>query len=259
MVDLYLQAMMRGEFAKKKSEGTIYKDKFDIAIDKEIDSYINEITANDDPREYLLVSPKMKHAQLVEELKEMAKFRDLNTQIELALMNLRKNGGYYLEASSFSKMENEFLEAEKRLDELDPLDAISQDLQQLLGFSEETLFAIAEVARMKFSEGQYYDSFAIFILLATLDEENPDFWLRAGIAAQKCDYDELALKSYAIALSFDPELIEARLFSSKCYLKCGDLEGAKLEYLEAKKIGDKTSPEQVWSDLMASIGGIIGE
>jgi cytochrome c-type biogenesis protein CcmH/NrfG len=81
----------------------------------------------------------------------------------------------------------------------------------------------------------------------------PEIWFHLGIAAQKCDKIDLALRAYALTLELDPKHIGARLLAAECLVNCHLNEEANKEIAEAKKIIKEQTVDQVWLDLLSSL------
>lgn len=270
MVDLYLQAMMRGEIAPKprinnansppdESDKPTAKTPFDLAIEKEIEAYLDTQNFNEgDPRANMLSSPAMKRARMKAELSEALKMKEYTQQIQTALQTIHSEGNKYLETESYNLVIKELRTAEELLDKLDPYKETSEDFQQILQISDETMEAIAKIALGKFDESQYADCFALFTMLALLYPSNPDYWFRAGIAAQSLnDYDS-ALKNYGNATTLDSDLIPAFLFAAECYHYKGMNEEALNQRNTAKEKMDALPDDaNAWRELLENIDAII--
>lgn len=252
MVDLYLQAMMQGQIVNRK------KNKFDEAMSREIKHYVDSLPLEEDIGESQLVSPRMKRIKLMEELKEEAKMTELTEYIEKAFSFLRSDGLHYLEPSALEKLTLALKNSAKLLKDLDLSQEMPKDDQMILGFSNETLAMIYQVATGAYRDERFESCLAVFVLLATLNPANPEYWFRTGIAAQKNELIDIALRAYAIASSLVPELIGARLFAAECYLAKGALKEAAEEVIEAKKIKETSEPEPMWLELLDLLEQSIG-
>jgi tetratricopeptide (TPR) repeat protein len=247
MADLYLQAMMHGLVSFKK------KDKFDEAIEKNIVAYVNTLTFEEEGNEPQLLSPKMKRARLIEELKEEIKMPELEEFLYGAFSFIKNDGTRYLDDSKFETLSSEFHRALKILEEMDPSKEIPAVLQKLLEISEGTIDAIYEIAIGAFGEGRNNECLAVFVLLTTLDQTNSEYWFRMGIAAQKCGNMDLALRVYPLCIDIDPNLMGAHLFSAECHLILGNRESALNELAEAKKIKEISEVDPIWLDFLAAM------
>lgn len=268
MVDLYLQAMMRGEITRPQIEKTTTpkngsdkptaKTPLDLAIEKEVEAYLDSQNFDEgDPRANMLSSPAMKRARMKAELNENLKMNEYNQQLGMALQLIKTEGKQYLEENVYDSMVDGLDKAETFLDQIDPNIERTEDFQEILHISDETMQAIATIAIAKFEEAQYADCLAIFTMLALLKPVNPDYWFRAGIAAQYLKQEDLAIKNYSIATEVDPQLIGAYLFAAECYHQKGMRDEAIAQRNSAKeKMADLPDPTP-WKGLMASVSTII--
>lgn len=256
MRDPYLEAMMRGEVAArgttpvpKKGE----KNRFEIAIDKNIDQILNYFSFDGAPGRIELNSPLMKRKKAEAELREAFKNSQLDPFIETAVPTLIDEGKQYLESAVYQEMVADITDATERLDQLD-LEETPDDLNAILNFSAETIAAIFKIALAKFEEERYFTSLALFVLLTLLQLEDYDYWYRTGIIAQLCQNYNLAIQAYRNATACYPKSIGARLFAAECYLALNQQQEAVLEYEEAKKISEIMALEENWREILNSIG-----
>ncbi|MGZ6298436.1 MAG: hypothetical protein ACXWM2_03480, partial [Parachlamydiaceae bacterium] len=119
--------------------------------------------------------------------------------------------------------------------------------------------AILEMAIQCFVSEEFDSCLSILILLTTLAQENPDYWLRLGIVAQKTENYSLALKAYGITLELVPSAVAPLLFSVECYLLNGQPEKASEAIEEVKKIALTTEQDLIWLDLLAKVEAIMAE
>lgn len=229
MRDPYLEAMLKGEGPKKGA-----KDRFEIALDKSINEYLDTFSFDEEPGQ--LISPLAKRKKIGEELKESLTHSELNDYLITAVQVIKRDGKQYVEKEIYSKLLEEFTNANQILNTMGLEQTLTEDFSQILHLSSETITSLFNIAVAKFKEESFYDSLAIFVLLTVLQPDEFDFWYRTAIAAQACENYSLALDYYSIALILNPELIEARLFSVECYLKQGRASEAKQEYNEVEKL-----------------------
>lgn len=242
-MDLYLQAMMTGQLNKK--------DQFEESIEQEVDQYITSLSIEHEPN--LLMTPSMRKAKIKAELKEELKMVELAELNSNAFLLLRTDSLPFLARVLHEEMLKEFDQAEQHMEKLDLSGEVPPILQSLLGFSDETMGAILAVAIGMYQAERYRDCLSLFTLLTTLVQDNFEYWFRLGIAAQKCEDLDLALKAYAIAICLNPDLMEARLFSAECYLAQGNRDDAAEEIQAAKATCENNDIDSVWLDLLASL------
>lgn len=262
MPDLYLQALMQGEILKKSVASAVKekKNRFELETDKAIDAHLATLAFDQqDPSFDKFTTPEMKKARIRAELREQAKISELSQFIEQAFNILTSQGEKYLAKEKFELLNEDFAAGHEALEKIDLNIIPSENFQSLLHFSELTINSIFEMAVAKFNELQYPDSLALFILLNTLNPENADFWLRAGILAQKCENYELAIRLYSAAEAIDPSLLGPWVFSIDCYLKQDLKPEAQTAYAEAMKIGEASPIDDEWKEMLSAYNLIIKE
>jgi len=255
-MDLYLQAMIHGEFAstKKSKEAPVVKDRFELAIEESAKAYADSIMAEEDFSQNQLISPQMRRAQLIEEIKEAMKLTELGQHIETAANVLIDEGRQYLQKEAHEALLEDFSKIESALEKFDL--NTDKNFKEILGIRDASVSAILRVAIAKFVESEYAPSISLFALLTTLVSENADYWYRLGIAAQRSENLDLALRAYDVAVTLDATLIGARLFAAECHLILGAHDEAEVNYKEARKILE-TYPDEQWAKLVSSIESLV--
>ncbi len=262
MPDPYLEAMMHGDFTpkdKKSDEVTPppAKDSFDIAIEKQIDAYIDSLNLEEEFGKSTLISPEMKKKQIREEMKANLKMPEIEGYITAAFKALRSEGEHYLGAELYKEMIDEFDVIIPKLEVMDLSQPVEENFQTLLNISDEVMTGIFGMAIEKYKEGDYSTSLSIFTLLTTLDSGNSEYWYRLGIASQRFENYDMALKAYETSIELEPDLMEAYLFASECCLHKGDLEGAKVFFKKGKELADAQELDEVWSTLIKEIASVL--
>jgi len=112
--------------------------------------------------------------------------------------------------------------------------------------------AIFKIAIHKYSESLYADSLSLFVLLSTLIPENPDFWYRAGMMAQKEQNYELAVRLYQAAITIDSSLMAPWVFIIDCYLQLKLKSEAQKAYAQAIKMYTDNQADESWKKLLAA-------
>jgi tetratricopeptide (TPR) repeat protein len=251
MRDPYLEAMLKGDGGKKKE-----KDRFEIALDKSIQQFLDTLSFDDEPGQFL--SSKAKREKFEQELKESLAHSDLNHYLVTAVQVIRRDGKQYLDKEVYSTVLEEFANAGKILETMDLEASPTEDFGQILHMSGETINSIFNIATAKFQEEIHAECLSLFVLLTVLQPKEFDLWYRTGIAAQACENYSLALNAYTIAADLNPELIEAHLFSIECYLKLDMAEEAKEEFAETEKLVALLPPSDDRHSLLAYTKGLLG-
>lgn len=262
MIDPHLQKVL-SEYNDGKKEvisstaSLLPKSRYEIALDAAIQAQADLLMSEADPAENKLVPAAVKRAKLEKELQEALDLSELDRQMDKALKLLFGEGEKYLAAPAFQELIDHFSKAKSRLAALN-LDVVKEEkLYVILGLSEGDLASIYTMGIAKFNEGLLHDSFALFSLLSALDEQQPDYWFRLGAIAQNLDDYEFALRAYAAAIYFAPDHLAARLLSAECYVKIGQIDDAKAEYEEAKRIEPSSKTELPWQEQMKNIEFLI--
>ena len=140
----------------------------------------------------------------------------------------------------------------KKLHHIKFEDNLNQDFQTLLEVEDTTIEALDEIAIYLFATSRYLDCQAFYTLLSTLAPENGDYFYKAGLAAQNEGNIAQALKSYELALTKNPKLIGAYLFSAECHLSVGSLSEAKAS-LENSKVLLEENIDPSWMNLLDNL------
>lgn len=233
MVDLHLMAMLQ------PSEPT--KNKFDRAYEDFLDEHVNALETTPEKKSLLKESLKL----------SLSHDKDIISTIRFLLLH----GGEYLDEEKFQEMNVQFQQMRSDLEKMDVKGDIPDNLQIFFQLSDSFLDSIFKIGQTKFKEGDYEQSQACFALLNLFSPQNYDYHYRAGIAAQKTEQYDLALKSYAEVLLLNPEHIGAKLFSAECYFALDQPEKAKDQIEEAKNI----EGAEGWTDLITSLEIMIAE
>lgn len=251
-MDPYIQAMLRDEYRSKKKEQTP-KSQTEIDLENQIDSYVDGLEFEEEVSNLALLSPKLKKERIKMTIKEALKFPELTGDLERAIKLLFSEGAAYLSIEANQLLLSDFLKASDLLAESKSTDIVDINFQELAKISDESMKSILIIAIAKFSEEKYEDCLSLFSLLTVLSPAYSEYWIRLGIAAQKCLNFDLALGAYEAASELDPDLIEARLFAAECFISINRLEEAKKEVAKAKGIAERMKIDQVWLDLILTI------
>lgn len=243
MRDLYLEAMMHGEFPQKKTGDLLrhIKNKFEIAMEKTINDYVDSYVFEESLLPHELVSASLKKVRMKEELMLSTKQFEQDRHIRDAIKFLTSDGINYMDENLFKACSSEFSAIHDLLEQIDLNQEIPENLQKFFNLSNQVVQGIVDTALLKYKEADYQMTLSLFVMLSALIPSNYDFWFRQGISAQMCGQTDLALKAYAKASELNPGDIVPRLFSIECQLEKGLLQEAKSELEELKKL--KSNPE----------------
>jgi tetratricopeptide (TPR) repeat protein len=250
-MDPYLHAIMRPQPKKEKK-----KSPLDMAIDNQIDSFLDTHNLEEDNHSGLQ-SHEQKKQKMKVEIEESLKLPELAKQVETAVKILTSEGAKYLSKEANQLLLSELNTASELIPNVNAEIISEMSLQAFAKISDDSMQAIAEIGNAKFSEGSYSDSLALFSLLSLLNPGYSEFWVRLGIAAYHCGNYDLALCAYLAAEGLDPHSMNIRLFVAECYLMLSQMDKAREELAAAKAIKDSSPQEQVWLDLLKEIEGKI--
>jgi len=237
----------------KVTESPTEKDKFDIAIEKEINTYIDSLNLEAEFSQNLLVSPAMRRAKIMQEMKSGIDLSELGSHIVSALTILISQGKQYLDSDVFREMADELATIGEKIEEVDLSQVESNKFHALLGISDSSMASILKIAAAKYQEQDYVSALSIFALLSTLDSSSDDYWFRLGITAERNENYLLALRAYAAASELNPHFVGSHLFSIECHLRSDNVSKAKEEFQIAKQILDSEEVDPMWRELLPDI------
>ncbi|MBA3239348.1 MAG: tetratricopeptide repeat protein [Parachlamydiaceae bacterium] len=250
MVDLYLEALMKGEIGRHQKISMIQpKNRFDAQIEKDVDSYLSTLSFEFEDPNNKFITPEIKRvkkrAQLLEEIKQPELFQ----QIDLGIKILISEGGNYLSNEENEVLSKEIFEAIQFFENMD-LDQTEINYKEILNLSEVTINSIFKIAVDKFNESNNLQSYVLFLLLSIFIPENAQYWFRAGICAHKCENYDQAIRCYSAASALDPTLFEPWIFSIDCHLRRGRKLEAQAAYEEAINMNGLLSLDDSWKLIL---------
>lgn len=165
MDPLYLQAMMHGEFAKKANvplKSKEEKNRFDLALEKQIDSYVEAMEFEDDPNHKDLLPPKLRREKIKIELKAAAKSQEIPDLLESAVKILLSEGATYLSEEVYASLISDFSNSYSRISSMNWNQPNDVDMSTLIQMHNESLEGIAIIATDKFSKELYLECLSLF-------------------------------------------------------------------------------------------------
>ncbi|MBS0655406.1 MAG: hypothetical protein JSR46_06505 [Verrucomicrobia bacterium] len=248
-----MEAMMRGAFApkKKRSDKTKEaKNRFEIALERQIDSYVDAMELEDDPSHKELLPQALRREKIKAELKAAAKMEELSQLLESAVELLLSEGASYLSEEAYERLCSDFSDAFNRIASISLDRPEDLDVPALIQMSSQSLDAIATIATDKYAKERYFDCLSLFSLLSIINPTYAEYWFRMAMAAQKSGNLDLALRGYAAAAQIDPTHIGARLFAAECYAGRTLFAEAQAEYEAAKEIARTHQVDAMWLELL---------
>lgn len=223
------------------------------AISENVDRLLlNEIPKNND-----LLPPKARHAMLVREMQSNVNFIELGDIIASAINHLILDGNRYLSREEYEDLLKSLDLLADNLDELD-LQGISEETAlKVFAIPEETQGQILKISIAKFNEGLIQESFALLTFLTLLSPNEPDYWIRLGLVAQRIKKYDLASKAFSAAAELAPDFIGSHIFAADCYRLRDMPDQARDELTTAKAIYEKTDIHSEWHEQMASIESLL--
>lgn len=222
------------------------EDKFDKAIDKQIDDYLDNLNLEGLFSNNKLVTAEMKRVQIKNDLIEEIRKSDKSKEIFEAIYMLKSKDLNLLEDKEYWLLMSEFERAGNILEGLDPNHIPVENFQKILSISDESMQSIMKVAVAKFVSQNYNDSLLLYNLLSTLAPDNPEFRFRLGLVAQQSGKIDLALSAYLATADIIPKFLGAKLFAIECYLDLGYQADAQIAFREAEKIADNEGGAPEW-------------
>jgi tetratricopeptide (TPR) repeat protein len=231
-------------------------NKFKSAINDCIRSYVGNLP--DEEFAYnQFESVSVKRQKLINELQEKTTLTRLSKQLECAVGLLLEEGFHYFDKNECFLLVSDLLRAHESLTQLNVTPPLPADIQEVLQISSMSLGLILKIALAKFHENQFPQSLSLFALLTTLAPSSSAYWFRLGIAAQRCEQRDLALRAYTVASTFDPTLVGAQIFSAECHLLDDHREKARENCTQARNIMKTTKVEEIWFPLLSEIESVL--
>ncbi|MBA2727020.1 MAG: hypothetical protein H0U49_02465 [Parachlamydiaceae bacterium] len=262
MIDPALFDMMHGitTAAKKKvlpMVNTNTNDPFGSVIEKSIQEEVDLMLANEDPNQKKFLSVQARRTKLEDELRESLDLSEFGKHVTIATNIIKNEGDQYLEKQEFDLLIEGLNNLQKQMSKLDPNNLNDDAIKEALTLTPTNLASIQKIGIAKFSDGHMPESLSIFALLSALDSQEPDYWYRLGLVAQKCEQYDLALRAFALTSLFAPEFIGAHIFAAECYLNLEKYEDALAEVNEIKKILETTKVNDEWQARLIDIEKLL--
>ncbi|HEV8052978.1 MAG TPA: hypothetical protein VGP47_10840, partial [Parachlamydiaceae bacterium] len=145
----------------------------------------------------------------------------------------------------------------ERLLVLDLKNLNDETLQSALKIPDSCGNYILKVGIDKYTHGLIDESLAIFHFLTLVNADEPDYWFRLGLVANKCEKYDLALSALAITSELAPEFIGAHVYAAYCHIKQHSRENTLEELALAKKIQETTQVEDKWRENILDIESLL--
>ncbi len=145
----------------------------------------------------------------------------------------------------------ELLIATEKLSQNIEMEQITEDTpwQKILGLSDATLIWIYKLGFHFFEQKNNEDALSLFLLLSMLNPLASDYWIALGFAQKELSLESLALTSFSLAASLDPENPTPNYQSAEIYIQLGLLDQAVLEVQTLAKIIERQKLDFLKPDL----------
>ncbi|MBA2727017.1 MAG: hypothetical protein H0U49_02450 [Parachlamydiaceae bacterium] len=251
-------ALLKSEIRKKPTEKPPpQRGPFTAIIEKSIQQEVDLLLAEEDPTQNKLLGLQTRRTKLEHELRESLDMPDFSKHVETAINILRNEGNRYLEKDNHDLLIAGLNKLNKSISSLDPVNLNDETLNAAIKLSPQNLSSILNIGIAKYSEGLMPESLSIFAFLSALDFEEPDYWYRLGIVAQKCEQYDLALRAFAFTSMLAPDFIGTHIFAAESFLKTGKLEDAIAEVKEIKSIIETTKVDEEMQKRVVNIENLI--
>lgn len=190
---------------------------------------------------YEYYATPLKSAQTIrqehrEQMTQFLKFGELIEQFEKAGNLLKSHLPGRLTEVELSRIQGEIANASSRFLQFLPQENKPILLQEVFGFSNETLLSLYSLASDLMEEGNYQDAYTVLVPLTTLAPHVASYWIAEGICLQQLGRHGDALTSFTCAKLVDPGLEEPYIYSIYSYIELKDQPKAQdeLSHLQHK-------------------------
>lgn len=197
-----------------------------------------------------LLSPQALKEKLKCDFKEQIGMEDLKGHLDNAYQILQ-NEGPNLDPDEWDSLQKELVKAAEILDNFDYETSIDSNFAQFLGISEQSLNIIDRLGRSKFKD-QPEHALSLFVLLSTLEENNPENWFSLGNCFLKQNQTEMALRAYNLCLEMDNNHAGSKAMTISCYLNLKEKSKARTALQEAQKLVADQNLEETWGQYLST-------
>jgi len=215
----------------------------DELIDKEVDTLLEKDAF------YQLLSTPIKPASVIKQqhrrhLVEFFKLTDLHTQLDAAQSLILNGLPNLISSLDFSKVKDEFDKSSDHFFSFVEMQEEEEDekpenpvlLQEMFGFSNETLLHVYALGTNLVEKSNIADARVLFTFLTTLAPHVSSYWIALGVSLQELNKKEDATISFGAANFLEPMDPAPLFYILECYLDLKEKDKAKLEVDELKKV-----------------------
>lgn len=127
---------------------------------------------------------------------------------------------------------SEFFLSEETKQKLNNFSLLQEELQggksvqEIIGFSNETMSKFYKAAYHLFEDKNYKDAANAFLFLASINTHNSDYWLGLGMSTQMCHEYETAIDAYELAAYLEVTNPVPYLYLAKCLFAIHERENS---------------------------------
>lgn len=256
MSDPYLYNLLHG-INTPKSFLTAPPDRFELAFKASIRKEVDKEMTEEDPMAHQLLPLTVRRAKKEREELDSWNMTELEDLLSEAFMIIRVKEANDLSDKEYLRLLQEVDALSNRIETTALSDIGQIDLKMILHMHDDSLALLLRVAIHKFKLEQYRQSLALFALLSSLDSEEPDYWYRLGLVAQRSGLLDLALRAYATTSKLAPDFIGGFFFSAQCLLKLNLQEEARLQLMSAKQIFQLLPEKEEWGERLVEMESLL--
>lgn len=214
-----------------------------------------EIAVADRDVENKMLSREAKIARFKEEFKEAMSLKETEIALEQAIVILNLEGPEYSDQAKVQAMAREFKAGLERLKNIPNVAEaeFDQTIQERAQISDSALQLVEEIAKKKFSEGEYAASKALFLFLTVLNSKNFDYWQSLAMTELELKEYENAIVAFENGWLIRQDVIANRLFLAECYVKMQEPQKVSELIVEAKKLISDQGQEELWSEYISAL------
>ncbi len=226
----------------------------DILLLDYIEAHVDDLLQ--DEGYYAALATPIKSAEVIKkqhrsELVEFLQMKDLASCLENAENLIRDHLPELISPEAFEKVRNEFDHSIEHMFEMTERLAKEGNkpvlLQELFGFSNDSLVQIYGLAEHLIKRKHYEDAVQILTFLTTLTPDIPSFWITFGICLQLLKEHEGAIALFDIVKMLKPTDPVPFIYSAESYMALNHFDKAKQELESAKPLlnGVEKGPWQI--------------
>lgn len=260
MLDPMLFDLMNGRGPKNlnskgKADSPDKKSDSDIDFDEIVKDEVDRLLAMEDSSNQLLPL-EARRAKIEQEIRAGANSTESQKSMTLADRIMRNEGLNYLEKTEHDALLGKLDELSQKVHDLDIKEVTEDQLTAALAIPEKEQALILKIAIEKYKQGLFEDSLALLTYLTTVAADDPDYWYRLGLVAQKTGKIPLAVDALNNVTDLSPEFVGAHLYLAECYLSQKMNDEAHSEFNTARSILESSGKED-WHEQLNELESLL--